>query len=181
MAKKIRQARSVLHLLIVLFSLGYVSSTTRVCVTGTCSVRLMIVMAISAFGTLFSLMLALVLMFNVYMMAKLEWIFNLLIVIFWCTVVGMTMFLVEAIPTISAVYSPLAIAFSWVVLTLSILAFGISYFGYDSPHSKMMREAAEEVAQENDEGEAIEEETNITPDESYIPLDDDAGEAEARV
>lgn len=176
--------RAFLHFFIVLFSAGFIGSAARTCVRNMCNAHIISMLSISGAGALVSMILVLTLLINVEMIAKYEWIIDLLLVIAWSAVTGLTMFTIETL--VSPLTAPL-IAFTWVALALQIIAFTIATFGCDGPsmcanHTSIDRDLlhamaslasapSEFQAEEAANSDATDQDTerDATPELAYIP------------
>lgn len=167
-----RQTRGVLHVLAALFGIGYLGVSARAC-SQSCGVRVAIIVAFSAASVLMSLLLAGCLLSNLIVVAKLEWIFDLILLGLWATTVGLTFYLAER--GLGAI--TLLIAFSWVALTLTVLVLLAAMLCIDGPGFLVSRSkcpAGGEGDEDEDGDDEEDPERDATPEIAFVPHTDSA-------
>lgn len=125
-----RIQRATLHVLIVAFGLGYLGVSLTTCELGFCDNRLKAMMGLAMVGTCCSVITTIALLVNCVRFAQIEWILDLCVAPVWAASVGITMYTVEGLYTISA---PTLVAFSWLALSLLVLACASATLGNDGP------------------------------------------------
>lgn len=177
---RFRQLRGVLHLLTTLFALGYLGGSARVCiVSAPCGARLAVVVGLSALGVVVSLVLAAALLGNCAVMARLEWVFDMLLIGLWGAVVGLSFVLLEG--SVAGAYGSALLAFSWLALLFVCVAWALAFLFLDGPvccgkrvGAKYRNAEEEEGANTKEQDDADDPERDATPEIAYVPLTDAA-------
>lgn len=128
-----RDQRALGHGLLVLFSVGYLGVTSRSCALDECGPLLAIMVAIGALTTLIALSTCVFLLLDVGVMARLEWIFDLVLFVVWSAGIALTMIFIEgASAALEGLSQPMT-AFVWIGETLTLVLLITALFGADGP------------------------------------------------
>ena len=132
--KNERQKRSLGLLILAILSLGYLGVSARMCARAQCGAILGVMITISAASVMVCLILSLLLLLNIRLVGRVEWIFDGVLLAVWSTALALTLIFVEgALPTI---FVQLIVALAWIATLFNLMLFVTALCGCDGPCRK---------------------------------------------